>query len=163
MRAIWDLTPDISIYMEAVHRLSDLGAVVTAGGVWDLARGLRRRVADDRPFHGRRRPDQPLEIFDEADLDAALARFDELERPTPSFENAATRTWARAADAFNRRDVDSFLALMTADGQLEDRRKGLRAVHEGPARRKAVRAMFEEAPTSWRMDAEPIAIRGSRL
>ena len=30
MRAIWDLTPDISIYMEAVHRLSDLGAVVTA-------------------------------------------------------------------------------------------------------------------------------------
>ena len=30
MRAIWDLAPDISIYMEAVHRLSDLGAVVTA-------------------------------------------------------------------------------------------------------------------------------------
>ena len=50
-----------------------------------------------------------VEIFDEADLDAALARFDELERPTPSFENAATRTWARAADAFNRRDVDGFL------------------------------------------------------
>ena len=31
------------------------------------------------------------EIFDEADLDAALARFDELSRPAPQLENAATR------------------------------------------------------------------------
>src|SRR5262249_28588497 len=30
MRAAWDLTPDMRIYMEAVHRLSDLGAVVTS-------------------------------------------------------------------------------------------------------------------------------------
>jgi hypothetical protein len=52
---------------------------------------------------------------------------------------------------------------MTADGQFEDRRKGLRAVHKGAARRKAVRAVFEEAPASWRMHAEPIATRGSRL
>ena len=29
IRAGWDLTPDIGIYMEAVHRLSDLGVVVT--------------------------------------------------------------------------------------------------------------------------------------
>ena len=36
-------------------------------------------------------------------------------------------------------------------------------MHKGAARRKAVRAVFEEAPASWRMHAEPIAIRGSRL
>ena len=47
------------------------------------------------------------ELFDEADIDAALARFDELSRPAPRLENAATRTWARLADAFNRRDVDA--------------------------------------------------------
>ena len=29
-------------------------------GAWDLARGLRRRVAGDRHLDGRRRPDQPL-------------------------------------------------------------------------------------------------------
>ena len=29
IRATWDLTPDFSIHIEAVHRLSDLGAVVT--------------------------------------------------------------------------------------------------------------------------------------
>ena len=31
------------------------------------------------------------EMFDEADLDAALARFDELSRPVPRLENAASR------------------------------------------------------------------------
>ena len=51
----WDLTPDISIYTETVHRLSELGAVVTHISHGDLARGLRRRVADDRHLHGRRR------------------------------------------------------------------------------------------------------------
>ena len=29
IRATWDLTPDFRVYIEAVHRLSDLGAVVT--------------------------------------------------------------------------------------------------------------------------------------
>ena len=29
VRAAWDLTPDLSIHIETVHRLSDLGAVVT--------------------------------------------------------------------------------------------------------------------------------------
>ena len=31
------------------------------------------------------------ELFDEADLDAALARFDELHPPAPRLENAASR------------------------------------------------------------------------
>ena len=31
------------------------------------------------------------EMFDEADLDAALARFDELSRPAPRLENAASQ------------------------------------------------------------------------
>ena len=29
IRATWDLAPDLSIYIEAVHRLNNLGAVVT--------------------------------------------------------------------------------------------------------------------------------------
>ena len=36
----WDLTPDLSIYIEAVHRLSDLGAVVT-----HAAMGPRKRAS----------------------------------------------------------------------------------------------------------------------
>ena len=60
IRAAWDQTPDFSIYIEAVHRLSNLGAVVTRCGERDLKRGVRRRVADDRTSDSRRRPDQPL-------------------------------------------------------------------------------------------------------
>ena len=163
IRAIWDLTPDLSNRIEAVHRLSIFGAVVTNTAYGTSPEGFAAewRVVDLVTVEGDRVSRD--EFFDDADLDAALARFDELERRTPSIENVATRIWARAADAFNRRDVDSFLALMTADGQFEDRRKGLRAVHKGAARRKAVRAVFEEAPASWRMHAERIAIRGSRL
>jgi hypothetical protein len=162
MRAIWDLAPDISIYMEAVHRLSDLGAVATAAVYGSSQEGFDAewRIIDLFTVEGDLA--SRCEIFDEADLDAALARFDELERPASRLENAATRTWVRLVDALNRRDVDGFLALSTADGQLDDRRKGLRALLDGPARRKAAHALFR-APESWRMEVEPVAIRGYRL
>jgi ketosteroid isomerase-like protein len=163
IRDTWDLTPDFSTHIVAVHRLSSFGAVVTYTAYGTSLEGFAAewRVVDLLAVEGDRI--SRVELFDEADIDTALARFDELERQTPSFGNAATRAWARAADAFNGRDVDSFLGLMTADGQFEDRRKGLRAVHTGSARQQAVRAVFDEAPASWRMHAEPIAIRGSRL
>src|SRR5262249_44229672 len=61
------------------------------------------------------------------------------------------------------RDLTGLLALTSADGRYEDRRKGLREVLEGPARRKAVHVAFETIPSSWRMEVEPIAIRGSHL
>jgi hypothetical protein len=87
--------------------------------------------------------------------------LDELSQPTPQLENAATRVLARMVDAFNRRDLDSFLALVTADGRYEDRRKGLR--DEGPIRPDFARALFIEAAPSWQEEREPIAIRGPRL
>ena len=40
IRAVWDLTPDLSIYIEAVHRLSELGAVVT-----HAVKGPRQRAS----------------------------------------------------------------------------------------------------------------------
>ena len=105
-----------------------------------------------------------FEVFDETDLAAAVARFDELDRPASRLDNAATRIWARVADAFNRRDLEGFLALSTANLRYEDRRKGLRDEFDGSsAQRKAVLAMFEASPSSVQMTAEPIAIRGSRL
>ena len=76
--------------LEAVHRLSDLGAVVT-----HAARGTSQEGFDaewrDRHGHGRRRPISRFEVFDEADLDAALARFDELHPQVRRLKNAATQ------------------------------------------------------------------------
>ena len=162
MRATYDVAPNVKGHIEAVHRLNNLRVVVTEILTGTSQEGFAFEWREIGLFAFEGDMVCRFELFDEADLDAALARFDELDRPA-LLENAATRTWARQADAFNRRDMDSFFALMTADGRFEDRRKGLRVVTEGPARRKAVQAVFEEAPSSWRMQAEPIAIRGSRL
>ena len=60
IRAAWDLGPDISIYIEAVHRLSDLGAVVTHAAHGTSQEGFDAEWRDGRPHDGRRRPDQPL-------------------------------------------------------------------------------------------------------
>ena len=77
--------------------------------------------------------------------------------------NVATRAWTHVADAFDRRDVDGLLALANPESRYEDRRKGLRDIVEGSLRRKSLDVMFETVPSSWRMEVEPIAIRGSRL
>ena len=70
--------PILRIYVAAVHRLTDLGAVVThaAQGVsqegFDAEWRMLFIFTVDGDLISR------CEIFDEADLDAALARFDEL-------------------------------------------------------------------------------------
>jgi hypothetical protein len=162
MRALWDQTPDISIHMEEVHRLSDLGAVVTHGAHAVTPDGFDAEWRSINIYTVDGDLVSRCEMFDEADLDAALARFDELNR-APRLENSATRTWSRMADASNRRDMDGFLALTNADLRYEDRRKGLRDEFHGPARQKAVQAMFETVPISVQVTVDPIAIRGSRL
>jgi hypothetical protein len=81
VRAAGDLTPDSRIYIQIVHRLSNLGAVVT-----QVMKGTSRdgfdaewreigilTIEGDLISRG--------ELFDETDIDAALARFDELDQP----------------------------------------------------------------------------------
>lgn len=162
LHATWDVTPNLTTYIEVVHRLSDLGAVVTHASHGTSQDGMDAewRIVDIFTVDGELI--SGAELFDEADLDAALARFDELDRP-PQLENAATRIWLRLADAFDRRDLDGFFVLTTADLRYEDRRKGLQDEFEGPARRKNMQAMFETVPSGSRMTVEPIAIRGQRL
>jgi hypothetical protein len=67
--------------MEAVHRLTDLGAVVTSAVYGTSQEGFSAewRMIDLFTVEGDLI--SRCEIFDEADLDAALARFDELDRP----------------------------------------------------------------------------------
>ncbi|MDA4107761.1 regulator [Mycobacterium holsaticum DSM 44478] len=162
VEAAWADSPDTKIYVAAVHRLSDVGAVVT-----HVAQGLSREGfnAEWQDVHLLTVEGETLsrcELFDDADLDAALTKFYELTSAAPRLENAATRTWQKVIDAFNRRDLSELLTLTTADGKLIDRRKGLSAVHEGAERASAARALFV-VPESWRTEVEPVALRGSRL
>lgn len=162
VRESWEVASDISTRIEAVHRLSGIGAVFTHAESGTSREGF---VAEWREvtlltFDGD--AITRCEIFSEDDLDAALARFDELSRPTAHIENAATRMRERLADAFNHRDIDEFLALTSPDGRIDDRRKGLQALHDPSDRRRAAQALFE-VPRTWRLNLDHIAIRGSRL
>ena len=81
LRGIWDITPDFKIHIEAVHRLGSFGAVATYTAYATSSDGLEAewRVIELLTVEGDRM--NRCEIFDEADLDAALARFDEFDRP----------------------------------------------------------------------------------
>ena len=92
-------TPDLSIYIEAVHRLSNLGAVVThvAHGTSQEGFDAEWRMINLLTVEGDLI--NRCELFDEADLDAALATFDELQPPAPRLENAASRVVRALLDA----------------------------------------------------------------
>ncbi|MFZ0834631.1 MAG: hypothetical protein WAM92_16455 [Mycobacterium sp.] len=160
IRGVWDVTPDLRIHIDAVHRLTGFGAVVTHSSHGTSREGFDAewRMIQLLTVEGDRV--SRCELFDEDDLDAALARFDELNGPAPLLDNAATRVWARGVDAINRKDLDNALADAAADARYEDRRKGLR--DEGPMRPEVARALFDAA-REWLLETEPVAIRGSRL
>ena len=54
------------------------------------------------------------EIFDEADLDAALARFEELSRPAPRLENTASRVTSAFRRASPPGDWDVMAEMLSA-------------------------------------------------
>ena len=70
-----------------------------------------------------------VELFDEVDLDAALARFDELSRPVPLLENAASWSAKRFLAQFAARDWDGMADTLATDIFTDDRR---RLVGAGP-------------------------------
>ena len=90
LRAMWDLTPDLTIHIEAVHQLNGLGAVITHTGRGSSPEGFDAewRAVDVLTVDG----DSIIrcEVFDEEDLGAAAARFEELHPQTRRLENAAS-------------------------------------------------------------------------
>ena len=163
-RAIWDVTPEENVYIEAVHRLSSVGAVVTHAAHWTSPEGFAAewRVVDLLTVQGDLIT--RVEFFDEIDLDAAIARFDELNQPTPLLENAASQVYGRFQANFLARDWTAVFETLAADHYSDDRRRvvgaGLRRGRE--AEIEDLRAATAEFGT---MDitSSVIAIRGDRL
>ena len=77
-RSAWDLIPDVSIRVETVHRLTSFGAVCThvAYGTSNDGFEAEWRMVVILMVHANS-PNR-CELFNETDLDAALARFGEL-------------------------------------------------------------------------------------
>lgn len=159
LHAAWDLVPDLTMYVEGVHRLTEVGAVVTNRSYGTSKEGFDAEWRMIQVLTVARGRIDHFELFDECDIDAALARLDELSRPETKLANAATRARAYACDVYNRHDKEKFTAL--AIGRYEDRRKGLR--YEGAADRDFATSIVSETPTSWHLESEPVGIRGARL
>ena len=163
IRAAWDLTPDLSIYIEAVHRLSHFGAVVThaAHGTSQEGFDAEWREIDILTFEGDLI--SRCELFDEADIDAALATFDELSRPAPRLENAASRVDERFQTYFAARDWDAMAEILADDFSSDDRRRVVNAGirHGRDAEIANMRAIADIGVTN--MTSDVIATRGERL
>ncbi|WP_267887329.1 BTAD domain-containing putative transcriptional regulator [Mycolicibacterium brisbanense] len=122
LHAIWNITSQATIYIEAIHELSSLGAVVT-----HVARGTSQQGFDAEwrdvcllTIDGDRL--SRIELFDEADLGAALAQFDQLTRPTPKLENAATRTYERIKDCYTSGNWAALAEMLAENVSNDDRR-----------------------------------------
>ncbi len=73
-RSVWDVAPDLSVHVEAVHRLSELGAVVTHVGYGTSPDGFDAEWRMTLIYMVEGDLLSRCEIFDEADLDAATPR-----------------------------------------------------------------------------------------
>ena len=103
------------------------------------------------------------ELFDEADLDAALARFDELQPQAPRLENAASQVEQRFLTYFAARDWDAYAEILSDDVCIDDRRHVVNAGvrHGRDAEIANMRALADIGIRS--STSTVIAIRGGRL
>ena len=123
MRDLWDDSPNINMYVEVVHHLDDLGVVITqvARGTSQLGFEAEWRENSIFVLDGDRIC--RCELFDEADLDAALARFEKLHSRTTPLENAATRVGDRFVKHLKAGDWNAMAAMLADNFSNDDRRR----------------------------------------
>lgn len=103
------------------------------------------------------------ELFDESDIDAAVATFDELERSASLPEYAAHHVYKRFRECFAARDWDAMCQIFADNFLLDDRRRTVNAgVRHGPhAEIEDLQAAAEVGFTDMAMAT--IATSGPRL
>ncbi|OBH49958.1 hypothetical protein A5686_14895 [Mycobacterium sp. E2479] len=163
IRATWDVAPDIKIFIEAVHRLSNLGAVVTHKGRGITKEGFEAEWHEIAVGTVEGGQFNRSELFDEADLDAALARFEELSRPAPRLENTATRVFERLYSYVAAGDWHAVAQISAEDVCVDDRRRVVNAgiLHGRDANIKDAQATAAVGFTMTMLDV--LATRGERL
>jgi hypothetical protein len=110
---------------------------------------------DGRRFH-------TWEIFDPEQIDAALARFDELTAdPARRFENAATRSVDRFERLWRAGDWEGVAELLAPDYRSSDRRKAAQVEVDREHYLAGLRWVLAVAPSGH--TSELLATRGDRL
>ena len=82
IQATWDIAPEVNVHVVVVHRLTTLGGVVTHMSTGTSQEGFDAEWRAVNLFTVEGDLITRCEMFDETDLDTALARFDELNRPS---------------------------------------------------------------------------------
>src|SRR5581483_5291010 len=109
-------------YNEAVHRLGDLGAVITYAVYGTSPEGFEAELRGVALLTVEGDMISRTELFDETDLDAAIAKFEELQPKTWRLENAASRATERSVSYFPR-DWDALAQSLARDISVDDRRR----------------------------------------
>lgn len=163
INAGWDSRQDTNIYVEQVHRLSDAGTVITYAAQEFSQEGLRAEwrgiavfaVADDAIHR--------TEVFDEADLDTAIARFEELGRRAPELANAASRVFKHVWSHFAAGDWNA-MAQTVADDYVGIDHRRVVAAETQHGRDDVIRDLHAAAGVGFTISmVSAIAIRGERL
>ena len=155
VRAGWEFMPEVTLYIEAVHRLSDQGAVVTFAAYGTTRDGFDAEwravttLTVDGDLINR------CEIFDEVDLGTALAKFEQLSRPAPHLENTASQVAERFQAHYAAGDWDTIAEILAHDFSSDDRREvvGAGIRHGRDAQVASLRATAE--PLDHQRDVGP--------
>ena len=111
---LWNDSPDITMYVEGVHRLSNLGVVITQAAHGTSQQGFEAEWRENSIFTFDGDLVSRSNSSTRQDLDAAIARFDQLGQPARRLENAASRVFENEWSHFAARDWDA-LAELVAD------------------------------------------------
>ena len=162
LTAAWNVTSDLNNFVEAVHRLDNLGGVVTHVANETSQDGFHAEWRVVSVFTVKGDMVNRCEVFDEADLDTAIERFDQLTRPAPRLENTASRANARFVACANAHDWDAIASILAEDHYSDDRRRVTGAgTRRGPdADIEHLQVLTELGAT---ITVEVIATRGDRL
>ena len=162
-RAMWDLTPELLMYVEAVHRLNDHGALITQGAHGTSRDGFDAQWRMIQLLAVEGELGTHCELFDEKDVGAAIARFEQLSLPSRRLENSASRAYDRLQANFAARDWDSMAEILAEGISADDRRRVVNAgIQRG--RDTAIAEMSGIAEIGVKaMTSDVIATRGERL
>ncbi|WP_104150814.1 BTAD domain-containing putative transcriptional regulator [Mycobacterium intracellulare] len=163
LRAGWDLDQTLNLYVETVHRLNDVGAVFTWAGYGTSHEGFDAAWRATNLMTVEGEMISRGEVFDEADLDAALAKFDQLSRPAPRLGNTAARVFEHVWSHFAARDWDAVAETVADDYVGIDHRRIVSAETQH-GRNEVIRDLQAAAGVGFTLSmVSAVAIRGDRL
>ena len=162
LRAAWEVLPDFDIHVVAVHRLTDLGAVVTWFASGSSQQGFDTEQQGIAVLMLEGDLINHFELFDDVDLEAALATFDELSRPAPRLDNAASRVYERLWHLFETGDWRAVADIFTEDLANDDRRRIVNAGIEY-GRDIQLKNLRRLADIGGTISTKVISTRGDRL